>query len=385
MRSSSSSALIYALIFAATGVSLPYAGLWFESRGLDGSEIAIILAAPMLARIVTGPLLAIWADGFRLRRTAIAWLALVAAVAYGACGLVDGFGLWLVLWFVAATAASSIIPLSDALTLRLARRDGFVFSIPRGVGSLTFIVANVAMGAILRTGQIDAVLAWVVGMSLLLTLAAWLAPAERVHEEGVAPAAPRLAGLGQLMSDRHFLLAIIAISLVQASHAFYYGFSSIIWHSQGISSQSIGLLWGFSVAVEVVLMWVLDPWRRRLGIGPIAVLTVGAVAAMVRWLALAMAPPLAWLWPLQALHALSFAAVFLAALQLIERLTTPDKATAAQMIYSSFSAGLVIGLATVVSGPLFDTYGPLGYLAMSLLAAAGLGLILVLSRRQTAA
>ena len=385
MRSSSSSALIYALIFAATGVSLPYAGLWFESRGLDGSEIAIILAAPMLARIVTGPLLAIWADGFRLRRTAIAWLALVAAVAYGACGLVDGFGLWLVLWFVAATAASSIIPLSDALTLRLAHRDGFVFSIPRGVGSLTFIVANVAMGAILRTGQIDAVLAWVVGMSLLLTLAAWLAPAERVHEEGVAPAAPRLAGLGQLMSDRHFLLAIIAISLVQASHAFYYGFSSIIWHSQGISSQSIGLLWGFSVAVEVVLRWVLDPWRRRLGIGPIAVLTVGAVAAMVRWLALAMAPPLAWLWPLQALHALSFAAVFLAALQLIERLTTADKATAAQMIYSSFSAGLVIGLATVVSGPLFDTYGPLGYLAMSLLAAAGLGLILVLSRRQTAA
>lgn len=385
MRSSSSSALIYALIFAATGVSLPYAGLWFESRGLDGSEIAIILAAPMLARIVTGPLLAIWADGFRLRRTAIAWLALVAVVAYGACGLVDGFGLWLALWFVAATAASSIIPLSDALTLRLARRDGFVFSIPRGVGSLTFIVANVAMGAILRTGQIDAVLAWVVGMSLLLTLAAWLAPAERVHEEGVAPAAPRLAGLGQLMSDRHFLLAIIAISLVQASHAFYYGFSSIIWHSQGISPQSIGLLWGFSVAVEVVLMWVLDPWRRRLGIGPIAVLTVGAVAAMVRWLALAMAPPLAWLWPLQALHALSFAAVFLAALQLIERLTTPDKATAAQMIYSSFSAGLVIGLATVVSGPLFDTYGPLGYLAMSLLAAAGLGLILVLSRCQTAA
>jgi PPP family 3-phenylpropionic acid transporter len=113
---------------------------------------------------------------------------------------VDGFGLWLVLWFVAATAASSIIPLSDALTLRLAHRDGFVFSIPRGVGSLTFIVANVAMGAILRTGQIDAVLAWVVGMSLLLTLAAWLAPAERVHEEGVAPAAPRLAGLGHQLS-----------------------------------------------------------------------------------------------------------------------------------------------------------------------------------------
>ena len=125
MKSSMSSALIYGLIFAATGVSLPYAGLWFESRGLSGSEIAVILAVPMLARAVTGPMVAIWADGFRLRRTALAWLSLVAALAYGACIYVEGFGLWLVLWFVASTAASSLIPLSDAFTLKLARREGF--------------------------------------------------------------------------------------------------------------------------------------------------------------------------------------------------------------------------------------------------------------------
>lgn len=384
MRSSTASALIYGLIFAATGVSLPYAGLWFESQGLTGSEIAVILAAPMLARAVTGPMLAIWADGFQLRRTALAWLALTAALAYGACALVEGFGLWLVLWFIASTAAASLIPLSDALTLKLARRDGFAFSIPRGVGSVTFIIANVAMGLLLRSGQPDVILLWVVGTSLLLTMAMLLAPREPVHDGAAEARPPRLAGLGRLMSDRPFMTAVIAVSLIQASHAFYYGFSAISWREQGISTRDVGLLWGFSVAVEVALMWGLEPWRRRRGIGPLPMLILGGGAAVVRWTALAMGPPLALLWPLQALHALSFAAVFLAAMQLIERLAPPSQATAAQMIYSSLSAGILIGLATVVSGPLYDDYGVAGYLAMSGLAALGLGLASTLGRQLSA-
>jgi len=381
MKSSTSSALIYGLIFAATGVSLPYAGLWFESQGLSGSEIAVILAVPLLARAVTGPMVAIWADGFQLRRTALAWLALVAAVAYAACLQVDGFGLWLILWFVASTAAASLIPLSDAFTLKLARRDGFVFSIPRGAGSVSFIGANVLMGAWLRSSQPDLILYWAAGVSLLLAGVALMAPSEPVHDAFDGRRSPRLAGLGQLMSDRAFMTAVLAVSLIQASHAFYYGFSAIAWREQGISTREVGLLWGFSVAVEVVLLWVFEPWRRRRNIGPMPLLMLGGLAAIIRWTALAAGPSLALLWPLQALHALSFAAVYVAALQLIERLAPASQATAAQMLYSSLSSGLLIGLATVVSGPLYDDYGVRGYLAMSAMATTGLALALVFRRR----
>jgi hypothetical protein len=46
--------LQYVLLFGANGVSLPFAGLWFHARGLDGAEIGALLAAPMLGRLVTG-------------------------------------------------------------------------------------------------------------------------------------------------------------------------------------------------------------------------------------------------------------------------------------------------------------------------------------------
>ena len=183
------------------------------------------------------------------------------------------------------------------------------------------------------------------------------------------------------MSDPVFMMAVTAVSLIQASHAFYYGFSAIAWREQGISTGDVGLLWAFSVVVEVALMWLIEPWRRRLGIGPMPMLLLGGGAAVLRWAALAFAPPLALLWPLQALHALSFAAVFLAAMQMIEALAPPGQETAAQMIYSSLSAGLFIGLATVISGPLYDDHGVRGYLAMGVLAGTGLVLSYRLRRR----
>src|SRR5687768_7496992 len=97
-------ALQYVLLFGATGVSLPFAGLWFRAQGLSGVEIGIVLAAPMLARVVTGPLLAVWADGFRLRRTPIALLGLAMATGYGCAGVAEGFAAQAACWFVGATA-----------------------------------------------------------------------------------------------------------------------------------------------------------------------------------------------------------------------------------------------------------------------------------------
>jgi PPP family 3-phenylpropionic acid transporter len=71
------------------------------------------------------------------------------------------------------------------------------------------------------------------------------------------------------------------------------------------------------------------------------------------------------------LHALTFAATFLAGLQIVERLSPPAGHTAAQMLSSTLSSGVLIGLATVFSGPLYDAYGAGGYLAMAVLAALG--------------
>lgn len=364
--------LFYSALYVGTGVSSPYIAVWFAARGLSGAEIGLILALPMLARAATGPALAIWADGFRLRRTPMIWMAAATAALYAAMAAPLGFWGWLVVWLAAGSLFSSIAPLADVVALRRARTEGFNYGWPRGIGSVAFIFANVAMGWWLTRAGPEPVLPWIVIAALGAAGAAALLPPEPVRGDGVAAAAwrARMAGVGELLRDRLFMLTTLSVGLIQSAHAFYYAFSALAWRQQGLPESLTGVLWGFAVAVEVAFLWFMEPWRGR--IGPMRLLLLGGAAAVVRWTALALSPPLWLLFPLQALHTLSYAATFLASLQLVERLSTPNNASGAQMINSALSGGVIAGVATMASGWLFDHAGPWGYLSMSAMAALGL-------------
>ena len=375
--------LFYVVSYLGTGVSLPFIATYFRSRGLTGAEIGLILAVPMLARPFTGPVLAVWADGFTLRRTPLALLALGAAAGYLAMLVAPGFWGLLACWLVGMTFLTTLTPLIDVITLRRSRLEGFNYGVPRGAGSAAFIVANLAMGAILAVAAPSVIVAWIsvaaVGVAAVSLL---VLPPDRVHEAGAKPGrGMRWKGLGGLLRDKTFVLAVITAGLIQGAHAFYYGFSALLWRKEGISAPMIGVLWGVGVAVEVGFMWFAEPWRRK--VGPEKLLVLGGAAALLRWTAYAFAPPLWLLFPLQALHALTFAASFMASLRLIERLAPPQSASAAQAINSALSAGFVLGIGTLAAGPLFDAFGTKGYLAMA--AMGGLGLIgaLLLNRRAT--
>ena len=363
--------LYYAAVLIGSGASLPFMPVWFRAQGLSGAQMTIIFALPMFARTVAGPGLAIWADSFRLRRTPMIWLAAGAAVSYASLSLLHGFWWWLVAWFLGSTMLGVLSPLTDVIALRRARQDGFAYSVPRGVGSAAYICGNVAMGVILLRAPPVAVLVWAVSAAALAAIGAWLwLPADPVHD-GTAALERRdlIRGLGGLFRQPVFLLAIASVGLIQASHGFYYSFSTLVWRRQGVPEGWIGLLWGFGVGAEVLFLWLLEPWRRR--VPPERLLVIGGLGAMVRWTAFAFQPGLVLLFPLQALHALSFTATFLASLRLVERLSPPESASAAQTLNSSISGGLLTGLATIASGPLFDAWGAKGYLAMTLLAGMG--------------
>lgn len=364
--------LFYCSIFIGTGASLPYMPVWFRAHGLTGSQIGMILAAPMLARIFIAPALAVWADGFRLRRTPMMLFGAAAGVAYGLIGLVSGFGPWLVFWLMASSLLSTVVPLADVLTMRRARVEGFNYGLPRGIGSMAFVVANIGMGALIGRFGPDIVIPWICAAGLSAGLAArFLLPSDPVHETGERPGRrDRWRGVSELLRNRPFLLAVGSTALIQATHAFYYAFSALLWKAQGVSATVVGLLWATGVAAEIAFMWFCEPLRRKLG--PERLVILGGVAALVRWTAFAFAPPVWLLFPLQTLHALSFAAVFMGSLQLIERNAPPHSASAAQTISSAVSGGLVVGLATLASGPLFDRFHEHGYLAMCLLALTGL-------------
>jgi PPP family 3-phenylpropionic acid transporter len=363
-------------LFAAAGVILVFLPRWLEAeRGLSGEQIGAVLSLAQLARIGTGPLIAFWADGMTDRSAALRYVSAAALAAYAVFFfLPHDFWSLLIMGFVALSLSQGLTPLVEAAVLRATLEGPINYGLARGLGSIAFIVANIAGGVLVARFGLDAVIAWVLCSLALVVASSWLGlPRDR----GEAPARLALAdAVTDLLGNRRFLIVIVACGLIQSGHAFYYGFSTIVWRNQEIAPDVVGLLWAFGVAVEVVFLWSLPAIERR--VSPEALILIGGGGGVVRWVAMGFAP-VGWvLWPLQALHALSFAAAHVGAMRLIFRQTPENAAAMAQTLYAALSAGLLMGAATLVSGRLYDWAGAGGYWAMAVLAGLGGTLALAL-------
>jgi PPP family 3-phenylpropionic acid transporter len=180
-----------------------------------------------------------------------------------------------------------------------------------------------------------------------------------------------------LLRDPSFIAVLAAASLIQASHAVYYGFSTLEWRAAGLDGTTIAALWGLGVIAEIVLFAVsgrLPPFFQ-----PGVLLIIGALGAALRWSAMALDPSAAWLPVLQLLHALSFGATHLGALTFLARTTPPGQGATAQG-YLAIAMGAAMAGAMGLSGVLYEAFGSLAYAAMALAAIAGGACALVAQR-----
>jgi MFS transporter, PPP family, 3-phenylpropionic acid transporter len=372
--------LVMAALFGAVGVTLVFLPRWLEvERGLSGADIGAVLSLAQFARILTGPVIAYWADGASDRSTPLKLVSVATIAAYaGFFFLADGFWALLAVGFVALSLSQAMTPLVEVAVLRATAQGRISYGVSRGVGSIAFIIANIAGGLLIARFGLGAVVVWILSALSLVAAASWLG---LPREPAVAHTrAARAGGLGALLRNRRFLVLIGACGLIQSAHGFYYGFSTLVWRGQGVPPEMVGVMWAFGVAVEVAFLWSLAPIEKRLA--PEALILIGAVGSVARWLAMGFAPLGLALWPLQALHALSFAATHVGAMRLLYRDTPESSAAMAQTLYSALSAGLLMGASTLLAGHLYDVVGARGYWAMAAIAAAGgaLGLLLLQPR-----
>jgi PPP family 3-phenylpropionic acid transporter len=345
------------------GVHMPFFPVWLDARGLDAREIGLVLALPMIVRVLTVPFIAREVDRRNALQLAILTASLASVTIYAALGFASSAVVITVGFIAASIAFTPIMPLTEAYALHELPRRGRAYGPVRLWGSVSFIVATIGAGILadlIAPGQ----LIWaIVAMLAVNALGATLLPPTEPHPP--AEETPRASGL---LREKAFIAVIAAAGLIQASHATFYGFSTLDWKSSGFGGVTIGALWSIGVVAEIVLFALsarLPPY-----LGPANLLLIGALAGLVRWTAMATMPDF-WMLPLlQCLHALSYGATHLGTLGLITRIA-PRRLGATAQSYLSIVLGLTMAAATAIAGTLFEAYGALSYAAMALLAAAG--------------
>ncbi|MCC5982251.1 MAG: MFS transporter [Oceanicaulis sp.] len=378
-RTDSRFALFYGAFYFGFGAYLPYMPVWYAERGLSPELIGLAAAAGMIGRVLIAPLGAFWSDRATRRRDAILAFSAACLLVFLLHVPATDPVFILVLAGLSGAAVTGIVPLVDAFAMGSARRDGFAFGIPRAIGSGLFIVGNLGAGALISWLGGEAVLGWVLAGAVLTFAAAALLPEGRIAEAAREASEPSEAPRLTLLLAGGLPLAFAASALIQGAHGFYYAFSALAWRADGVPAWAIGLLWSTGVGAEIIFFAV---WSRLLrGWSAASMMALGGAVAVVRWIALSLSPPLWLLFPLQTLHAFSFAASYLGFLRFASERAPERLAATAQAINSALSGGLVLAGATFASGVAFAAFGSGGFAIMAIPAGLGMICALLLVRR----
>ena len=375
---------LYAAIFLVVGTYVPYYAVWLDWRGLTVSQISIVFSAPLFVRVVFTPAVSFAADHFKAHRATLILLAWGSLCCIVALFWTQNFLTIFTTGLFFAMFWTSVMPLSEVITMTGVRRGGLDYGRMRLWGSLTFIGASSGGGVLIAWAGPGAVLWMLLGAGLALVAATHGLPQPGRQEVRVGVTQTDSVHLGEvlaLLRSPTFLLFMLAGATVQAGHAVFYTFGTLHWARGGISTDMIGLLWTVGVGSEIAVFAVSGRIVRRFG--PPRLIAIAGLAAIIRWTATALDPPLGVLFGLQMLHGLTFGAAHLGAIHFISAAVPQNYAGTAQGLYATIAAGLFMGGAMAASGQLYGAFAGHAYFAMAGLGALSVLASLALMRRWT--
>ena len=363
------------------GAGTPFFGAWLGWKGLSPTQIGTLISAGLLLRIAVLPLTGLIADARNDRRSMMIALYLVVTAGYLALNGVSTPVLLFIAAVPASVALGAVNPLLESVSVRLADRFGFDYGHVRLWASTVFVAGNLVAGACVSLFGLVVVAPWLAVAVILNVIAVWALPAApSTRERGQLGVRMRatFAEAHELMRSRTFLLFLAAASFDQGSHALYYSLGGLHWRAIGYSGTLIGFIWPLGVLAEIALFSVSLKLFRR--VGAMTLLIGGTLCCVLRWTILSFDPPLPFVIFAQLLHGGTFALAHLGAMYFILKAVPPRLAATAQSLYAVSSAGLVMGLATLASGPLYAAYSGHAYLLMAAMGCAALIFALLLSR-----
>ncbi len=343
-------AIDYFTYFFAYGIFLPFWSVWLQGEGIDAEKIGILLGVGLGARFV-GALFITPAvkDPAKL----ISALRILAALTFI---FAVGFSLgshwaWLFVVMVGFNMFfAPMVPLGDSLAGTWQKQFTFDYGKIRVWGSIAFIISSSLIGYLSGVWGNKTIMVALVISTLALFLSSLLKPAIMPVGVKKVDSGPKVT-FKQLIADNSVWRFLVCVSLIQGSHAAYYGFASLFWKEAGYSDFVIGNLWSLGVVAEVLVFTfsyrLFRRWSAR------NLLLLSAVSSIIRWGLMGSFTALPALIVIQILHSGTFTVCHLAAMRFISA-RKEHEIIPLQAVYSALAMGGALAVMTIIVGFIYE-------------------------------
>lgn len=339
--------------------------LWLKTMGASPAEIGVLLAIPLILRLLTVAPFSAWAGRRGRVRDAITVTAVLSAALIllllikpdhvGRIAIVLAFS---IVW-------DQLPVLADAYAVMAVRTHGVDFGRVRVWGSIAVVASTLSAGWVIGITGIEAL---PILVALLLLLPAAMAPMLPSDRSMAAAEAGPAGRWRDLIGDRLLLRALIAAALIMGSHGVITNFGAIHWSERGISTGMIGTLQAVAVSVEIVAFWFGSKFLGQRD--PTLLIFIAAAVAAIRWAIMALNPSLPVLFAVQMMHGITSTGAILGIMLVIAR-RVPVQLSATAQGLNAVLLGFALAAVTFGSGLLWSQGVVVAYGAMAGLAALG--------------
>ena len=209
-------AIFYAAFFTVIGALQPFWPLWLAAKGLNATEIGVVLAIGVGAKVIGQPLAAHVADRRGERRRPMLALATASLLAFALFAFAESFWPLVLVSLLFFSLWPPVMSLGESLTVRAAHDGGFQYGRVRLWGSLAYIVTALVAGGILARAPAGAVFWITLGGVASTALACALLPDVRGE-----PSLSRGLPLVEVLRRRSFVLMLTACGLIRFRAGFW--------------------------------------------------------------------------------------------------------------------------------------------------------------------
>jgi PPP family 3-phenylpropionic acid transporter len=342
--------------FAYFALFNTYAPLWFQSLGYSTLVIGALVSMQSATRLL-GPYAWGWFADHGSQRTPLLRIAAGLALL---CTL--GFLQWPSFgWVATITVAlhlctSGIVPLSEAALSRVISSEGRFdvgrYGRIRVWGSIGFMLAAMISGFVLQWLGVHWFPALLIVSVGLLLLAAMRLPV--AHQ--VAHFTDHVPGVLAVLRQPAVAWFFGGFFFTVLAHVSLYAFLSLYLVELGYTKSAIGLIWAWSVLVEVLWFCFQSRWLGQMTMH--GWLLLAAVVTAFRCAALAVFGGNVWILMLaQSTHAVTFAAQHTACIAVINRHFAGRLLGRGHALYSVFGYGVSGVVGGVAGGALSQAWG----------------------------
>jgi PPP family 3-phenylpropionic acid transporter len=344
-------AAFYFAYYAALGAFSPYWSLYLKARGQDVAAIGLLMSLWYATRIVAP---SSWSWLAARSPAPVRWLRFGCVLVLASFTLfllpLDFAGLFAAMC-VFCFAWNAVLPQFEALTLSHLGTRSERYGRIRVWGSIGFIAVVASFGLVFDRISI----AWLPLLMLPLYVALVASSFSNTYAASATTpteATETVDGFRARLLRREVIAFFVVALLAQISFGPYYTFFSLYLEQHGYRPSALGAYWAIGVAAEIALFFasarIFRRWDAR------SVLTVALLSAALRWWVTALLPDTVPVMVLaQVTHALNFAALFAACMQLLVCYFPGRLNGHAQGVYYGFSSGIGGVLGAWLAGALW--------------------------------